>query len=101
MTDLPEKEKKPEKREERVAVRVVERKGGRDGDPGPPPSESSFLLCVARMGCWAGCGVSVGDDDVGAERRRFTPAVRRADACAAAAGWLERKVRVSRVDLGR
>ena len=43
VTDLPEKEKKPEKREERVAVRVVERKGGRrDGVPGPP--ESSFLL---------------------------------------------------------
>ena len=42
VTDLPEKEKKPEKREERVAVKVVERRP--PGERRRARSESSFLL---------------------------------------------------------
>ena len=54
VTDLPEKEKKPEKREERVAVKVVERRP--PGVPRGVPSRRSCSCVAPRVGCWAGSG---------------------------------------------
>ena len=104
VTDLPEKEKKPEKREERVAVRVVERKGGRDGDPGPPPSESSFLL-VRRPengllgGLWEFPSATTTSEP--SDSAFYASCANVVDACAGGGtAGSSGKVRVSRVDLG-
>ena len=105
MTDLPEKEKKPEKRERRVAVRVVERKGG-DETSDPLlllPSRRSCSCVALRGGLLGGLWEfpSATTTSEPSDSAFYASCADVVDACAAGGtAGSSGKVRVSRVDLG-